>query len=372
MVDPVPVNEPLLDGNEGRYLQQCLDSAWISSEGPFVKRFEHAFAKYVGRKHGVAVCNGTAALEAAMAALDIGPGDEIILSSFSIISCAASIVRRGAKPVLVDSDARTWNMDVTQVENKITPQTKAILVVHTYGLPTDMDPLVEIAHRYRINLVEDAAEAIGQTYKGRPCGSFGDISTLSFYANKHVTTGEGGMILTDDDDLAERCRLLRNLCFLPEKRFFHEELGWNFRMTNLQAAVGLAQLENLDAHVERKRRMGGRYTAFLRDLPELQLPLVRTDYADNIYWIYGVVLEDTVPFDAEIAMSALGSENIGTRPFFWPTHEQPVFRSMDLFGNESYPVAERLARRGFYLPSGLALADAQIERVAQVVRGLVQ
>jgi perosamine synthetase len=208
----------------------------------------------------------------------------------------------------------------------------------------------------------------GQTYKGRPCGSLGDISTFSFYPNKHVTTGEGGMIVTDDDDLAERCRSLRNLCFQPHKRFVHEELGWNLRLSNLQAAVGVAQLERLDEFVARKRRMGQRYNELLADVPGLQLPVPRTDYAENIYWVYGLVLEDEVPFDAEEAMRRLRQREIATRPFFWPMHEQPVFHKMGLFAGESCPVAERIARRGFYLPSGLALTDAQIERVAEAVR----
>lgn len=205
----IPVNEPLLDGNEKKYLMQCIDTGWISSEGPFVREFEEKFAARMGRKHGIAVCNGTAALDAAVEALGIGLGDEVILPTFTIISCALQIVRSGATPVLVDADPLTWNMDVTQIEAKITPRTKAIMVVHIYGLPVDMDPVLDIANRYGLKIIEDAAEVIGQTYKGKPCGSFGEISTVSFYPNKHVTTGEGGMILTDDDELAETCRSLQ-------------------------------------------------------------------------------------------------------------------------------------------------------------------
>jgi perosamine synthetase len=231
-----------------------------------------------------------------------------------------------------------------------------------------MDPLLALADRYNLKIIEDAAEMHGQTYMGRPCGSFGEISTFSFYPNKHLTTGEGGMIVTDDPGLAERCRSLRNLCFLPWKRFVHEELGWNFRMTNLQAAVGLAQLERLDEFVTRKLRMGARYTELLTDLPGVQLPVKGTAYAENIYWVYGVVLDDAVPFDAVEAMRRLADRGVGTRPFFWPMHEQPVFRKMGLFETETFPVAERLARRGFYLPSGLALTSEQIERVSASVR----
>lgn len=364
----IPVNEPLLDGNEARYLQECIATGWISSEGPFVERFEAEMAARVGRRYGVAVTNGTAALEAAVVALGLGPGDEVILPTFTIISCAAAVVRAGATPVVVDCDPVTWNMDVGQVADRITPRTRAIMAVHIYGLPVDMDPLLALAERHGLRIIEDAAEMHGQTYRGRPCGSFGDLSVFSFYPNKHVTTGEGGMILTDDPALAERCRSLRNLCFQPGRRFVHEELGWNLRMSNLQAAVGVAQLERLDEFVARKRRMGRRYTELLADVPGLQLPLPATDYAENIYWVYGVVLDDALPFDAEEAMARLRRLGVGTRPFFWPMHEQPVFRRMGLFAGERHPVAERLARRGFYLPSGLALTDQQIEQAAQALQ----
>ena len=369
---PIPVNEPLLNGNEKRYLNECIDTGWISSEGPFIKQFEAQFAARMGRKYGVAVCNGSVALDAAVVALGIGRGDEVILPTFTIISCAAAIVRAGATPVVVDSEPATWNMDVSQIEAKITPQTKAIMVVHIYGLPVDMQPLLELAKKYGLTIIEDAAEMHGQTYRGQSCGSFGELSAFSFYPNKHVTTGEGGMILTDDAQLAERCRSLRNLCFQPQQRFVHDELGWNFRMTNLQAALGVAQLERLDEFVARKRRMGRRYTELLNGTPGLQLPLPQTEYADNIYWVFGVVLDDAVPFDAKEAMRRLGDLKIGTRPFFWPMHEQPVFRKMGLFEGAACPVAERLARRGFYLPSGMALTDEQIERVAAVVKEVVR
>jgi perosamine synthetase len=372
MIQTIPVNEPLLDGAERRYLEACIDTGWISSEGPFVERFEAEFAARVGRRYGVAVCNGSAALEAAVAALRLGPGDEVIMPAFTIISCAAAVVRAGAMPVLVDSDARTWNMRADQVAARITGRTRAIMAVHIYGLPTDMDPLLELAERHGLKIIEDAAEMHGGAYKGRPCGSFGDLSVFSFYPNKHITTGEGGMLVTDDEALASRCRSLRNLCFQPGRRFVHEELGWNLRMSNLQAAIGLAQLERLDLFLDRKRRMGALYAELLKGIPNLLLPTAATHYADNIYWVYGLVLEDGVAFGAEEAAMLLAKHGIGTRPFFWPMHEQPVFQKMGLFADERYPVAERLARRGFYLPSGLALTKAQMRRVAGVVREVLQ
>lgn len=367
----IPVNEPLLDGNEKRYLAECIDTGWISSEGPFVKAFEEQFADRVGRGHGIAVCNGTAALEAAVAALAIGPGDEVILPTFTIISCAAAVLRAGATPVVVDCDPLTWNMRADLVAEKLSPRTRALLVVHIYGLPVDLDPLLELAAAHGLFVIEDAAEMHGQSYKGRPCGSFGDLSVFSFYPNKHITTGEGGMIVTDNPALAERCRSLRNLCFQAKPRFVHEELGYNFRMSNLQAALGLAQLERLDEFVARKRRMGGLYRRLLGDADWLELMPERTAYAENIYWVFGVVLTADVPFDAAEAMCRLAGRGIGTRPFFWPMHEQPVFRRMGLFADVTCPVAERIARRGFYLPSGLALTDAQLEQAALAVKDLL-
>jgi perosamine synthetase len=371
-MNPIPVNEPLLNGNEQKYLIECIETGWISADGAFVKRFEAEFAASVDRQYGIAVSNGSGALDVAVAALGIGAGDEVILPTFTIISCAASIVRAGAIPVVVDADPLTWNMDVSQIEAKITPRTKAIMVVHIYGLPVDLDPILKLANRYGLSIIEDAAETLGQTYKNRLCGSFGELSTFSFYPNKHITTGEGGMVVTDDPHLAERCQSLRNLCFHPGRRFVHEELGWNLRMSNLHAAVGVAQLERLDEFVDLKRAMGRRYTELLTDIPGIQLPLVKTDYAENIYWVYGILLKDEVTFDAKVARNKLAESEIGSRPFFWCMHEQPIFQNMGLFAGVICPVAERLARRGFYLPSGIALTEEQIDRVASVLKEILK
>lgn len=367
----IPVNQPLLDGNEKKYLNECIETGWISSEGPFVGEFENKFSSFVNRKYGVAVANGSAALDIAVAALEIGVGDEVILPTHTIISCAASVVRAGAVPKLVDTDPSTWNMDIKQVEGKITKNTKAIMIVHIFGLPVDMNPVLELAQKHGLKIIEDAAQMIGQEYKGSPCGSFGDLSTFSFYPNKHITTGEGGMIVTNDPELAERCRSFRNLCFQAHKRFVHETLGWNYRMTNLQAALGLAQLEKIDQHIEIKRNIGTKYNEMLCDIKELERPPSDQEYARNIFWVYGLILADSVAFDAENAMKRLASMGIGTRPFFWPMHEQPVFRKMGLFDKTSCPVAERMARRGFYIPSGMALTEKQIERVADVLHEIV-
>jgi perosamine synthetase len=366
----IPVNQPRLDGNEKRYLVECIDSGWISSEGRFVTDLERHFADKVGRRHAVAVNSGTAALEAALVALGLSPGDEVIIPTFTIICCVSAVLRAGATPVLVDCDPDTWNMDVSAIETKITKRTKAIMAVHIYGLPVDMDPILHLAERYNLIVIEDAAEAIGLRYKGRLCGSFGDISAMSFYANKHVTTGEGGMIFTDDDEIAEHCRSLRNLCFNPQRRFVHEELGWNLRMCNLQAAIGLAQLERLDESVARKRWMGHYYQKTLADIPEIQLPLDSTPYADNVYWVFGIVIKEGVPIDGDELARRLQAAGVQTRPFFWPMHTQPVFKAMGLFNGESYPVAERIARKGLYLPCGLALTESEILQVSAALHNV--
>ncbi|WP_041194544.1 DegT/DnrJ/EryC1/StrS family aminotransferase [Candidatus Symbiobacter mobilis] len=367
----IPVNKPLLDGKEKQYLIECIESGWISSEGPFVEEFERRFAARVGRKHGVAVCNGTAAIDAAVEAIGIGPGDEVIVPTFTIISCIGQILRNGAWPIFIDSNPQTWNMDVGQIEKKITPRTKAILLVHVYGLPADVGPILEIAQKHGLKVIEDAAEMHGQTYCGKPCGSFGDLSIFSFYPNKHITTGEGGMVVTDDDELASTCRSLRNLCFQQQRRFVHDRLGWNLRMTNMQAALGLAQLERLDEFVQRKRAMGARYNELLHGLPGVQLPLQQTDYAQNIYWVYGIVLDASLGFDAHEAMHRLEEKRIGTRPFFYPLHLQPLLQEKYSSHKGAYPVAERMGEQGLYLPSGMALTMEQIDTVAKTVRDVL-
>jgi len=360
-----------VDGNEKKYLQKCIDTGWISSEGPFVRDFEDKFAEIVKRKHAISVTNGSNALETAITALDLQKGDEVILPTFTIISCVAPLIRIGSVPVFIDADPLTWNMDTNQIEDKITSRTKAIMAVHIYGLPVDMEPLLFLADKYGLKVIEDAAEAHGLHYNGMTCGSFGDISTFSFYPNKLITTGEGGMIVTDDDIVAKKCRSLRNLCFQSGKRFFHEELGWNFRMTNIQAALGLAQIERMDEFINKKRSLGQKYTFLLGDLDNIQLPLERTNFAENIYWVYGLVLDKNLVDDAEIFMEKMKKLGIGTRPFFWPLHEQPVLKKYGFDNNKSFPVAERIARRGFYIPSGLALTVDEIEYVSEAIQSLL-
>ncbi len=359
----IPVNEPVLDGNERAYLDACITSGWISSEGEFVTRFEAAFAEHLGRKHCISVTNGSDALSAAVWALDLPRGSEVILPSFTIISCASALLDHGLVPVVVDCEPDTWNMRAEAVRARITPNTSAIMAVHIYGLSVDMEAIEALAREHGLRVIEDSAEAIGGKSGDRHCGACGDVSAFSFYANKHVTTGEGGMIATDDDALAERCRRYRNLCF-EDPRFVHHEIGRNMRMTNLQAAVGLAQIERLDEFMGRKRAMGARYQSLLADVPGIALPPDRTPHCENIYWVFAVVLDDALGLDARTVMDELGRRGIGTRPFFWPLHEQPVLRNMGLFADERHPVSERIARKGLYLPSGLAITEEQIDRSA--------
>jgi perosamine synthetase len=363
----IPVNEPLLDGRELEYVSECVRTGWISSAGRFIEEFEERWAAYCGMRYGVAVSNGTVALQVAAGCLGLQPGDEVIMPAFTIISCALAVVYNGAVPVLVDADPRTWCMDVDQVAAKITPRTRAIMPVHIYGHPTNMRPLWALAEAHGLKIIEDAAEAHGAECYGRRCGSLGDLSCFSFYANKIVTTGEGGMVLTDDQGYAERARSLRNLCFRPERRFYHTELGYNFRLTNLQAAIGLAQLERVDELVARKRRMGRRYNELLGRIRGITLP-VEEPWATNVYWMYGLVLEESTGIDAVEFARRLRGRGVETRPFFLGLHEQPVFRERGLFRNECYPVTERIARQGLYLPSGLALSDEQMEQTAAAVR----
>jgi perosamine synthetase len=367
----IPVNTPLLGGNELKYVQECIKSGWISSEGPFVKKFEKSVAKQVNRKYGVAVSNGTAAIDIAVVALGIGKGDEVIMPTHTIISCILQVIRSGAKPVLVDSCPDTWNMDISQIESKINNKTKAILAVHLYGLPVEMDKIMYLAKKYKLYVIEDAAEMLGQTYKGKLCGSFGDISTMSFYPNKQITTGEGGMCLTNNYQIFERCKSLRNLCFQPEKRFVHNELGWNYRMTNLQAAVGLAQIEKLDKHITKKREIGNLYLSLLKNKSTIVLPLRETNYAENIFWVFGLVLTNKFDFDAAYVINKLKEDGIGARPFFYGMHLQPVFKKMNLFKNQKFPISDNLSKRGFYIPSGLGIEKNEIERVVNVLNKIL-
>lgn len=365
----IPVNEPLILEKELEYVSEAVRSGWIS-EGEFIKRFEEGFAGYIRRKHAVAVNNGTNALILALRTLDLPQDSEVIIPSFTIISCALACIYNNLVPLFIDSDEETWNMDTYKIEEKITEKTKAIMVVHIYGHPLDIDEIMKIAKRYNLYIIEDFAEAIGSEYKGKKCGSFGDISCVSFYANKVITTAEGGMCLTNDDEFASRLRRLRNLGFIPGKRFVHYQLGFNFRITNLQAAIGVAQLERVEEHVRKKVWIGKRYTELLSEIEDkglISLP-VEKEWAKNTYWMYGIVLNEGLKLRAEDVMKKMLEKRVQTRPFFYPMHLQPVFKKFPWYKEEDLPVSERLYEYGFYLPSGLTLKEGEIEEVSLALK----
>ena len=374
MNDFIPVNEPLLDGNEKKYLAECIDTGWISSEGPFVSRFEETTASFFDNHYGIAVCNGTAALETALFALGVTRGDEVIMPTFTIISCAIACIRLGAKPVLVDIDPDTWTMDADQIESKITKRTKVIMPVHIYGHPVDMDKIFQLKDRYGIFILEDAAGVHGAKYFSRyrgsrwlKCGSMGDIAATSFYANKIVTTGEGGMVMTSNAVYANQARYYRNLCFRPEKRFYHTDLGYNFRMSNLQAAVGVAQMEQIDRFIQIKKHLGAYYREALSHIKGIRF-MTTKDWADSVYWMYCVELDSGRNITAEDMMDRLKKHNIGTRPFFRGLHDQPALKELHIFSDEAYPHTDHAYRYGFYLPSGLTLTEKLIDYIVSAIQ----
>jgi perosamine synthetase len=366
----IPVCEPLLTGKESEYVSECLKTNWISSAGKYIPEFEKGFAEYCGCKHGVSTTNGTTALHLALAALGIGAGDEVIMPAFTMAACAFSIIYTGAKPVLVDAEPDTWNMDVTQIERKVTKKTKAIMPVHIYGHPCDMDLIMDIAKRHNLFVVEDAAEAHGAEYKGKRVGSIGHVSCFSFYANKIITTGEGGMVVTSDAQIAEKARRLKDQAFSPQRRFLHTNVGFNYRMTNVQAAIGLAQLESIDKFVDMRRKNASLYSAGLRNIPGITLPQEK-EWAKNVYWMYGIVAGEKTGVGRDSLMQKLKEKGVDTRTFFIPMHVQPAFLSMGLFAGESYPVATELSEKGLYLPSGSGLKPAEIDAVCTAIRAIV-
>lgn len=362
----IPVCEPVLDGNEEQYVLDCLRTNWISSAGKYIAAFEERFSGYSGAKYGVACSSGTSAIHLALAALDIGPGAEVIIPCFTLVVSANIVILTGAKPVLVDVDPRTWCIDPEKTKEKITPRTKAIMVVHMYGHPCDMDPIKDLAKRYGLFVIEDAAEAHGAEYKGQQVGAIGDVGCFSLYGNKIITSGEGGLLTTNSVEIADRARLLRNQAF-EEPRFVHRFLGFNYRMTNIQAAIGLAQCEKLEEKVERKRQIARIYTELLKDEPDLTIPY-EAPWAKNVYWMYGILIGQGFGVQRDELMRLLRKKGVETRAFFYPMHRQPVYqgddpRFPDVTGN--YPVSDDLGRRGLYLPSGLTLTNEQIHQVVE-------
>lgn len=358
---------PLLGRLEKKYVWDCMTTDWISSSGKYIKLFEAAFSQYCGRKYGITTTSGTTALHLALAALRIGPGDEIIMPSFTIASTAFAVMYCGAKPVFVDSQADTWNMDPDKIRAKITKRTKAILPVHIYGHPCDMSVIMKIANRYNLCVIEDAAESHGAEYKGKKAGGIGHVGCFSFYGNKIITCGEGGMVVTNDRRTADRCRSLRNMAFIERKRFWHQEVGFNYRMTNIQAALGLAQFERIEEFIKRRRHNAALYFALLSGVEGLTLPVERPD-VKNVYWMYAILVGKDFGVSRNDLMKRLGQKGIETRTFFIPLHNQPFLGKKYRVLKERFPVAEDIARRGLYLPSGSGLKKEEIAYVCDCIR----
>jgi perosamine synthetase len=361
----LPVSEPDLSGNELKYVMRAVESGWISSAGNFVKEFESRFAQACGVPYAVAASNGTTALHLATAALGLGAGDEVILPTFTMIATANAVAYTGARCVFVDTDPATWNLDLNQVADKITPRTRAVIPVHTYGQPVDMNALLAITEKRNIYVIEDAAEAHGAELRGRRVGSFGHAAAFSFYANKIVTTGEGGMVTTGNRELAQILSTLRDHAFSPERHFWHQYRGFNYRMTNLQAAIGTAQMERFDRLVGKHIDMAARYHGGLRKIPYLTFPPELPGHK-NVHWMIGLLVNDQSPVSRDQLRKHLADRGIETRTFFIPMHLQPIF--FDEHGKDSHPVAERFCRQGLYLPSSPLLTTDEIDRVVQAVR----
>lgn len=361
----IPVCEPTLSGNELKYITEAVETNWISSAGSYIPRFEALFAEKMGARYGIACMNGTVALHLALATLGLEPGDEVIIPTFTMIATANAVSYLGARPVLVDSEPNTWNMDVAQIEDKITPRTKAICVVHTYGHPVDMDPLNAVAQKHGLFVLEDAAEAHGAQYKDRQVGSLGDAACFSFYGNKIITTGEGGMVTTNREDVARLAWNLRDHAFSTERHFWHKYLGYNYRMTNMQAAIGLAQTEQLEKFVAARRSNAARYTRLLKQIPGIVTP-PEAEWASNVFWMYGIMLEPEFGLTRDQLRKGLAKRGIETRTFFIPMHCQPIY--YEQYRGQRFPVAEDLCRRGLYLPSASNLTRQDIEAVVQAIR----
>jgi len=365
----IPVFEPVIGEEEIAYVTDALRKGELSGTfGHYLETFEKEFAEFCGCKYGVAVSNGTTALQLAVAAAGIQPGDEVLVSASTNIATALAVAHNNAIPVPVDSEEGTWNLDLSLIEGLITPKTKAIIPVHLFGHPVDMDALMGLAKKHNLIVIEDCAESHGATCRGRMTGSFGDMGCFSFYANKVITTGEGGMVVTNDKELMERLRLLRNLAFTTP-RFRHEELGHNFRMTGYQAAMGLAQLHRIEHIIEQKRRVAHSYNEKLAEIPGISLP-VEQEWALNVYWMYAIVINPDFGISRDQLMDRLRENGIDTRTFFCPMNMQPCLDSLPGFREISCPVAERIWRDGMYLPSTYTLSDADLTKISDVIRAV--
>jgi perosamine synthetase len=367
----IPVCEPLLDGNELEYVKDAITSTWISSSGKYVNELEEEFPKYIGVDYATLTTSGTTALHLALRAIGIGEGDEVIIPTFTMIACAFSVCYCGARPVFVDCDRDTWNINPDLIEEKITSKTKAIMAVHIYGHPCDMDPIYKIAKKHNLLVIEDAAEALGSLYKEKKCGSLGDVSCFSFFANKMITCGEGGIVVTSNKNFYDKCRYFKNLCFPLDKPrvFLHDDIGFNYRMTNVHAAIALAQLEKVDIYINLRREHAKLYNERLNDIAGITLPCEK-EWALNSYWMYSILIEDEFGLSRDELMQKLKEEGIGTRPFFFGMHRQKSLNDFGCNCSGSYPVADEISEKGLYLPSASGLKVEQIDYICDTVRKL--
>lgn len=367
-MDRISIASPTLNGNEKKYVNECIDTGWISANGRFVCEFEDKFAAFCGTKYAVACSNGTVTLHLALKALGIGPGDEVIMPTLTYIATANAVTYCGATPVFVDSEQDTWNVDCTDVEKKITKRTKAIIPVHLYGLAANMDAIMEIAGKYNLHVIEDAAEAHGATWNGRRVGSIGDIGSFSFFGNKIITCGEGGMLTTDNEELYNIIKLLRSQGVDPSKRYWHTTVAYNYRMTNLQAAVGLAQLEKIDWHLEQRQRVARLYEKYLPMLGDLVTVQAVPERGTHVYWMNSVMLSDKVSKSRDQVMEEMEARNIEMRPLFYPMHVMPPYEDSTVY----CPVAESLAARGINLPSHALLTEEQVKYIVESLKGIIE
>jgi perosamine synthetase len=359
----------MLGGNELEYVKEAVASTWISSGGKYIKEFEQKFPSYIGVKFGTLTTSGTTALHLALKSIGVGPGNEVIIPAFTMIACAFSVCFTGAKPVFVDCDRETWNMNPALIEEKITSKTKAIMPVHIYGHPCDMDPILAVAKKHNLIVIEDAAEAMGSLYKGKKCGALGDIACFSFFANKMITCGEGGAVITSNQKFFDNCRYFKNLCFpLDKPRVFqHDDIGFNYRLTNVSAAILLAQLEKADTYIALRREHAKQYNQRLRDVSGVTLPCEK-EWAFNSYWMYSILIEDEFGMNRDQLAQNLKDAGIDTRPFFISMHRQKALKDFGCDCSGNYPVTDEIAQRGLYLPSGSGLKPEQIDFVCDTIR----
>lgn len=364
-MERISIANPVFNGNEKKYLMECIDTGWVSANGRFIKDFEKEFAKLCGTKYAISCANGTVSLHLILLALGIGPGDEVIMPTLTYIATANVVRYCGATPVFVDSDNDTFNIDPGKIEEKITDKTKAIMPVHLYGLSCDMDAILEIAKKHNIVVIEDAAEAHGATYKGKKVGSFGLASSFSFFGNKIITSGEGGMVTTDDDALYEKMMLLKTQGVSPNKKYWHIEVGYNYRMTNMQAAVGLGQLEKIEWHIAQRTRISELYDKYLGDCDLVRFQKVPAD-CKSVYWMNNIILSESVLKSRDEVMADMEKANIEMRPVFYPMHIMPPYKC-----DEEYPIAEALANRGISLPSHALLDEADVKYVCDTLKQII-